>query len=394
MPNSLTATGLTTKTQAELVSTFTAAYQAIYGANINLASNTPDGQMMMIYIQALLDNLTLLTQIYNSFSPDNAVGVVLDQRVAINGIQRQAGTYTTTNVTLVLSQSVNLYGLDQTVQPVFTVADNAGNQWQLQTTQLGVGPSGGLALQFQAANPGAVLTTPNTITVPVTVVLGVTSINNPTTYTTLGINEETDSALRVRRQQSVSLSSQGYLAGLLAALENITGVTVAYVYENTSGTTNGAGIPGHSIWVIVGGSGASSAIANAIYTKRNAGCGMKGSQSYNITQIDGSTFPVYWDNVTPQTLYIQFNAHSIDGVNVPNVAAILAQLPTLFVPGVYAEVNINQLATYVQQIDPNTLVTGAGFCLTSGGTYTNTLQPTAQNQQFSIVSANIFITII
>jgi hypothetical protein len=53
------------------------------------------------------------------FDPDNAVGVVLDQRVAINGIQRQAGTYTVTPITVVTSQSVNLYGLDQDVQPVY-----------------------------------------------------------------------------------------------------------------------------------------------------------------------------------------------------------------------------------------------------------------------------------
>src|SRR5581483_5728996 len=159
-------------------------------------------------------------QIYNMFDPDNAVGVILDQRVAINGIQRQAGTFTVTNVTLIVSQALNLYGLDQTAQPVYTVADNAGNQWQLQTTQHISGP-GTYVFSFQAANPGAVLTTINTITVPVTIVLGVTSINNPTTYTTLGINEESDAVFKVRRQKSVQLSSVGYLAGLLAALQNI-----------------------------------------------------------------------------------------------------------------------------------------------------------------------------
>ena len=133
-----------------------------------------------------------------------------------------------TNVTVTVSQALNLYGLDQTAQPVYTVADNAGNQWQLQTTQH-LSTPGTYVFSFQAANPGAVLTTINTITVPVTIVLGVTSINNPTTYTTLGINEETDAALKIRRQKSVSLASQGYLAGLLAALENINGVTSAFV---------------------------------------------------------------------------------------------------------------------------------------------------------------------
>ena len=361
MPNSLTSTGLTTVTQAELITNFTTAYQSIYGSSINLASNTPDGQMMMIYIQSVLDVANLLTLIYNSFDPDNAVGVQLDQRVAINGIQRQAGTYTVTNITVVMSQSVNLYGLDQTAQSVFTVQDNAGNQWQLQTTQLGV--SGTQVYAFQAANPGAVLTTPNTITIPVTIVLGVTSINNPTTYTTLGINAETDAALRIRRLQSASLASQGYYAGLLAALENINGVTSAFVYENTTGATNGAGVPGHSIWVIVAGSGAAASIANAIYTKRNAGCGMYGGISYNVTQLDGSQFTVLWDTVATQNLFVAFTATSVNGTTPPNISAVRTALATSFVPGVYSEVNINTLATLVQAIDPNTLVTAAGFSL-------------------------------
>lgn len=368
MPNSLTATGLVTATQAELVSNFTTSMQAIYGSDINLASNTPDGQMMMIFIQAVLDLQDLLTTIFNFFDPDQAIGAVLDQRVAINGIQRQAGTFTVTNVTVITSQSVNLYGLDQTIQPVYTVQDGSGNQWQLQTTHVGLGV-GSTVLSFQAANPGAVLTTVNTITIPVTIVLGVTSVNNPTTYTTLGINEESDAALRIRRQQSVSLASQGYLAGLLAALENISGVTSAFVYENNTSTPDGispdtaypSGTPGHSIWVIVAGTGAAASIAQAIYTKRNAGCGMRGETSFTITQIDGSAFVILYDVVQTQNIFIAFTATSLNGTTAPNIAAIQTYLANNFVPGVFTEVNINQLATLVQQADPNTLVTNAGF---------------------------------
>jgi len=390
MPNSIGASGLTTATQAELVANFTAAMQSIYGADINLASNTPDGQMMMIFIQSVLDLENLLTQIYNMFDPDNAVGVILDQRVAINGIQRQAGTFTVTNVTLTVSQALNLYGLDQTAQSIYTVADNAGNQWQLQTTQHISGP-GTYVFSFQAANPGAVLTTINTITVPVTIVLGVTSINNPTTYTTLGINEESDAVFKVRRQKSVQLSSVGYLAGLLAALQNISGVTGAFIYENTGGTTDGNGVPGHSIWVIVAGTAAASAIAQAIYTKRDSGCGMTGGQSYVITQADGTPFVVFWDTVVAQNLYIQFTASSVDGVNAPKITQILAGLPAIFVPGVNQEVNATALGTFVQQIDPNCLVSNAGFSAAPGGPYTPTLTPSAKNKQFMVAQANILI---
>lgn len=381
MPNILDADGLQVQSRDELVTYFTAKYQQIYGNDINLGSDTPDGQMMNIYIQAILDIEDLLVQIYNSFDPDNAVGKVLDQRVAINGIQRQAGTYTITPITVVNSQSINLYGLDQDEQEVYTVADNAGNRWELQETQLGLS-AGSHILSFQAAVPGAQLTVPNTITVPVTIVLGVVSVNNPTTYTTLGINEESDAVLKVRRQKSVSLASQGYLAGLLAALENITGVTSAFVYENTTNSTDSDGVPGHSIWVIVGGTAADADIAQAIYTKRNAGCGMYGETSYVVTQIDGSPFVIYWDTVIIRNMFIAFTVTSIDGVVSPNIQAIREGLVTKFNPGVNEEVNINQLGTYVQEIDDNTLVTNAGF--STGSLQTLTLSGTPASGVFKL----------
>lgn len=441
MPNSLSATGLTTATYDELVAFYIAAYQSIYGSDINLSSDTPDGQMMNIWIQAILDLQDLITQVYNTFDPDNAIGTVLDQRVAINGIQRQGGTYTTTYVTITVNQSVNLYGLDQDVQPIFTVADNAGNQWQLITTNTGL-TTGAHSLLFQAADPGQVLTVPNTITVPVTIVLGVTAINNPTTYATLGIDEESDAELKIRRSRSVSLRSQGYLQGLLAALENINGITSAFIYENTSDGPDGDGIPGHSIWVIVAGTQAPAlalawnatttysygdiassggvnyisiqnnntnhlvsdtdywavynAIAEAIYNYRNAGCGLfqsgeSSAQSYTITQIDGTSFTVYWDDVLAENLFIKFNSTSLNEINPPSITAIKDYLVANYVPGVFEEVNVNGLATAIQIADSNTLVTSAGFSTTAGGSYTNTLTPTTKNRQFVVTANNIII---
>lgn len=365
MANVIDETGITTSTQAELITYFTAAYQTIYGLDIDLSQDSPDGQWMMIQIQAVLDLEDLITQVYSGFDPDLAIGNTLDMRCAINGIQREVGTYSTTDITLVASQALNIYGLDQTDQPIYTVSDNEGNEWELVQSQV-ISGAGTNIYEFRSKVVGAVLTIPNTITVPVTIVLGVTSVNNPTVYTTLGTNEESDASLRVRRAASVSLSTQGYLSGLLAALENVEGLTFAYVKENNTGSTDSDGVPGHSIWVIVAGNGANIDIAQAIYVKRNAGCGMyasgfAGAQSYAVTQVDGSSFTVYWDEVVEVPLYIVFTATSLDKLNPPNIAAIQAGLPALFLPGVAEQVNINDLATFVQAIDSNTLVTGAGF---------------------------------
>lgn len=390
MPNSIGPDGITIATQAELITYYSTLLRGIYGNDINLAQDSPDGQWMMAIIQASIDLENFIVQVNNQFDPDLAIGNILDQRVAINGIQRQAGTHTITNVTLVTTAAVTLLGIDQTVNPPYLVADNEGNQWELLVS-VALPGAGTYVLSFQAVIPGAVLSVPNTIQTPVSVVLGVSTVNNPTTYSSLGLNEESDADLKIRRQKSVSLSSQGYLSGLLAALENITGIVSAFVYENNTGSTDGDGIPSHSIWVIVSGAVAPGAVANAIYTKRNAGCGMKGSQTFNITQADGTNFVVRWDIVTAQNLFIKFTATSLDGVNPPNIAAIRSGLVTLLAPGVNEQVNINDLATLVQEIDNNTLVTNAGFSLTSGGSYTATLTPSTKDKQFAVSSPDIII---
>jgi hypothetical protein len=390
MANSIGPTGVTTDSQATLLAYYTATFQAIYGASIVLTPDSPDGQWMNILIQATLDLQDFVTNVNAYFDPDQAQGVILDQRVAINGIQRMGGTFTTTDVSITVNQALNLYGLDQSAQSIYTVADSSGNQWEL-VNSINIASPGTYSLLFQAANPGAVLTVPNTITIPVTIVLGVTNINNPNSYLTLGIAEETDYALRIRRQQSTAIAGQGYQASLLAALLNINGVTSAFVYENTTGTTDANGVPGHSIWVIVAGSGSPGAIANAIYTKRNAGAGMKGSQSFPITLPGGNVIDILWDDVESETLFIKFTATSLNGTTPPNIAAIRSGLPSSFVPGVYGQVNINALAAAVQAIDPNTLVTGGGFSTSSGGTYTTTLTPSALNMQFSVTSPDIII---
>lgn len=382
MPNALTANGLEVATREELTTYWNEQFQAIYGDDINLGSDTPDGQLIGNIVQQTLDIQDLLVQLYNTFDPDYAFGNTLDQRVAINGIQRQAGTYTITNITLVNTESVNLYGLDNTGdEELYTIADNAGTLWVLMETELGLA-AGTHVLVFRAAEAGEVLSVPNTITTPVTIVIGVSSVNNPTQYTTLGINEELDGPLKVRRQRSVSLASQGYYEGLRAALLNINGITSAFVYENTGSTTDSDGIPGHSIWVVLAGTADEEEIAQAIYTKRNAGCGMKGDETYTVTQVDGSPFTVYWDVVITRNLFIKMTLTSIDGIVPPSIQAVRDGLVLSYIPGVNESININAIATSVQALDPNALATSMG--VSSGVSQTIALSGIAASGTFKV----------
>ncbi len=180
MPNTLSSSGLTVKTLTELVADITASMQSIYGNDINVDPNSPDGQMINIFSQTVEDLLELLVQVYNGFAVQGAIGTILDQRVALNGIARKQGTYTQTQVLVTVSQAITLYGIDQTDNAPFIVKDNAGNQFQLAVTKVFSGAASE-SLLFQAVDIGAVEVVANTITNQVTTVLGVSSVNNPAT---------------------------------------------------------------------------------------------------------------------------------------------------------------------------------------------------------------------
>ncbi len=392
MPNLLDANGLTVKTLSEIIEQIkngTASYPGmyqIYGPDINVQPNSPDGQMIGLMSQVAVDLEELLVQIYNSFDPDLAVGKVLDQRCAINGVTRRAGTYTTSPVSVTVDRAITLPGLDTAPTSPFTVADVSGTRFFLETTY-SFGGAGTQSLQFRAERLGAIETVIGTITSVVTVLLGVTGVNNPAPAV-VGSSEESDGALRIRRQNSVALPSRGYLDGLLGALQGIDGVAQAIVLENNTNSTDANGIPGHSIWCVVLG-GADADIASAIYRKRNAGCGMRGSVTYNVTQIDHTTFTVKFDRPISENLYIKFNYSVVSGGD-PGAGYIRTQLLDILSYDINQPADASAVIALCKQIAPN-----CSFSLEGVGaddtTYVPLLAPTGVNYQFAIASTRIKI---
>lgn len=308
MADSFTSNGLTVATNPELVTQLENDFKAIYGNDINIDQNSPDGQLINIFAQGGTDVRELISQLYTSFDPDSASGRILDQRCAINNVFRKGGTFTEVDITIVTDRTVSLEGVDENYNDPeasgYTIQDDSGNQFVLATSQtLTAGTN--IGIRFRAKDVGAVETIANTITTPVTVVLGVISVNNPAQGTT-GVNEETDAQLKIRRRQSLSIGSTGYLNGLQASLSQLEGVSGAKVYENYTNSIDDDGIPPHCIWCVVDG-GSSADIADTIFRKRSAGCDMYGSLSYTIITPSGRNFVAKWSNSIPQNLYIKFN---------------------------------------------------------------------------------------
>ncbi len=308
MPDIIDQDGLQVKTATQIRADLEQGFRDIYGDDINIDQNSPDGQIIGIVTQMAVDIRELAVQVNNGFNPDRAFGRTLDERVVINNIERNGGNYTITDIDLTVDRTVNLQGLDDNFNDPdgagYSVQDDAGNEFILiDSATLTAGTT---SHSFRARNNGRVETTIGTITNPVTIVLGVTAINNSSAPTTIGQDEESDAQLRVRRQRSVALASSGYLNGLLGDVLSLDGVSDAKLYENFTNATDANGLPPHSTWLIVEG-GASTDIGQEIYKNKSYGSNMKGDVEDNIITASGGLFTAKFDRPSAEDLYIRFD---------------------------------------------------------------------------------------
>ena len=397
MPDTIDATGLTVKTAAEITADLNSGLQGIYGTDINIDSNSPDGQEIGILTQQAVDIRELAVAVNSGFDPDQAVGTVLDQRVTINHIQRLGGTYTIQPITIVVTATVTLPGLDASFNDPngtgYTVQDGSGNKFILASTVTLV--AGTYPLSFRAQNIGNVNSPVNTITLPVTIINGVQSVNNPNAALTIGQNQETDAQLRTRRQQSPAIASNGFLNGLLAKILNLSGVTEAVLYQNTGSVVDANGIPPHSMYLVVAG-GANSDIANTIYQNISFGAGMYGAQNFTITTASGGIFVAQWDVPAAENLFLRFTIHRTNPnftFNIPAIQAyIIANLKYV----------IGQLAETSQptEIASEAVAAGGGggvviaMALSNDNvTFSNYLTPATLASQWTLDASRIYITV-
>lgn len=390
MPNTLTESGITIQTLAEILTeivdgtTDFPGMKQIYGEDINIDPNSADGQMINIIAQAKVDMLEMINQIYNSFDPDEAVGVNLDRRCALNGIKRAGGSFTQQPVNVTVDRALTLTGRDTSVANAFTVQDTSGNLYKLVSTHAFTGAATE-SLIFQAVEDGPVSSALNTLTTITTITLGVTGVNNIAAATSTGVAQETDAALRIRRARSVSIPSKGYLDGLIGSLLDLEGVTQAEVFENVTNTTDLRGIPAHSIWAIVAG-GDADEIGQVIYIKRSLGCGMRGETVVTIEQVDGLFLDILFDRPIIQSLWIRFNIEPITGVI--DIDYLRDQLLLQLSYRINQSADASTVVALAKAIATNGSISEEGVS-TDGISYFSLVAPDTVQHQFSIVEIEI-----
>jgi hypothetical protein len=276
-------TGLVLPAEADILAGVQSDINAAFGGGVNAALNTPQGQLAQSLTAIIGDKNNLLAEYVNQINPDVADGRMQDAIARIYFLDRNPALPTTIQVACV--------GLAGTVIPVGAMVSD-GNSNIYSCTQAGTIPAGGsITLSFACTATGPTA-------VPASVSIYKTIIGWDTATLVSGVvgqNVETRAAFEYRRKQSVALNGKGSLPSIYANVFAVSGVLDVYVAENTTsspitlGTTNYTLLP-HSIYVAAVG-GASAAIANAIWLRKDCGADYNGNTSVTVTDTSGYNIP-------------------------------------------------------------------------------------------------------
>lgn len=384
--------GLVTQSLEQIRTDLTTKFKNIYGNDINLEQNSPDGQFINLLAQEKNDTLDLFTQFYNNLDPDRAIGIPQQILYKLNGLIINAYTYSYVYIDVTVTQPVTLQGLDDNIENAdgtgYTVRDTNGNRWILaNTTNITAGTA---QLSFRAAELGAITALPNTINIMETVLLGVSSVNNPGNNYITGNQGETSAQFRQRRNQAMAVAAQGFDEAIESQMLNLENVTQCKVYDNKSSEEVNE-IPAHTVWVIVEG-GTPDQIGRIIYNNLPPGIPMKGAQSVTITKTNGQLQVINYDLPKAVPLYVRSTIKNFTNTELDE-NYIKQQIALL-------RFNIGELveSLVIQNEIKNTIgETGSPYnCEISldNTTWVDYLTPAGLNEYFSISTDNITLTVV
>ena len=268
--------GIHIPTYQDILDNLIEGYKRIFGEDLYLGEDTQDYQMLSLFAKAQDDMMALVTQNYAARNPNYATGDALDLLVALNAMNRKKATAS--------SATLTLGGTPYSTIPLGSKAiDQSGYLWTLQADisldMYGVG-----TVEAKCDTLGSITANAGTIDTIYSPVFGWTTVTNAAPAVP-GQDTETDEELRVRRNKSVSMNTNGTYDALLRALLSLNDVEFADLRVNDTSETDELGIPGHSFCALVSG-GDADEIVKQIWLNKAPGVGTHGNTTK--TYIDDS----------------------------------------------------------------------------------------------------------
>ena len=333
-------TGMHIPLYQEIVDKLVEDMKQIFGDDIYLEADSQDYQQISIFARMIYDSYNLALLAYNNRTPKDAIGIGLDNIVALAGIQRKPATASTVVLTIT--------GDDGTKISNGEVSDDNGNYWELPDEVI-IPSNGTIDVTATSKEKGNVSALPNTVTNINTPVYGWLSVTNKQA-SSAGIDVENDFELRGRFSLSVLGPSSSILESLQESLVAIPGVTRVRGYENdTSATSTGtvppnvpAGIPSHTISFVVEG-GNDVDVATELYMKKTPGCGTFGTTTVKLQSVTGNVLAVNFYRPQYTNVKVKITIKQLDGYTTDYVDKMQEAVSTYITEMSIAEVLYNSV---------------------------------------------------
>jgi uncharacterized phage protein gp47/JayE len=305
------------------------AFKSIYGDDVNLDSDTPDGQLLGLFSQELANVHQAVSFIVQMLDPYQATGQWLEQRAMYAGITRITASYS-------YIDDVIITGTPKTKIPTNSIfIDRSKNKW-VSTEEVTLNSNGSARTKFRSLELGNYIINSLEEFTPSTIIVGIERVTaNSNSYG--GVDEETDEQLLNRFMLSHSINNFDDRQGLQSALLNIIGVSKCIVYENFTSNTDEKNIPPHSLNAVVLG-GSDEKIAEVITKKKIGGCGLHGQ--IEITHLqDGLSRKVFFDRPTKIDINVSMvigRYKSFDDINTAQIQRNLKKINFDIGENVYA----------------------------------------------------------
>lgn len=278
----ITTQGVIVPDTSKVLSDIQDEFKQLFGDNLDVTPETPQGRLIELMARNRSFTIQICAAVSNMLNLGKANGFVLNDLGSLFLISRQPATYTTTTVILT--------GKSGTTIPAGTRLQTESGDIFVNDSAYTIPSSGSIQALYRAEEAGPVPAKANTLNIILDEVTGLETANNPAAPT-LGREQESDNAFRNRIRYSLNTNSIAVISSIKAALENITGVSGSYCYDNYSDVgviVDGVTVPAHSILAVVDG-GEKQEIANVLYEKKTIGTGYVKSTDNPDYTIESAT---------------------------------------------------------------------------------------------------------
>lgn len=298
-----------------------------FGGVLNQNLTTPQGQIATSETAIIGENNAMFLQYIAGVDPATSSGKMQDGIARIYFLTRDPAEPSVVTATV--------SGQGATIPVGALITDGLGNIYNCTNAVTLPAGGGSLTTTFQ-----------NNVTGPIAWQSGAAaiskSVNGWDSVTinsgVLGQNVETAQAFELRRQQSVAMNAVGSIPAIQGAVLSVAGVTDCYVtdnYTSTPTTVGGITIGANALYVCVVG-GLTSAVAMAIWTKKQPGCGYySGNTTVTVTDPSPSystppSYPITFETAINTPIYVAVTLGNSTAVPATALASIQTAIANAF----------------------------------------------------------------